>query len=68
VVVDMGEPLFRRVDCLRIAVPDLAAALAFYRDGLGHELIWRSSTAAGLRLPESSAEIVLHTEGLRHGG
>lgn len=59
----MGDPLFRNVDCLRIGVADLAAALAFYRDALGHELIWRTDTAAGLRLPESDAEIVIHTEG-----
>jgi lactoylglutathione lyase len=52
----------RKVDCIRLYVPDLEAGLAFYRDRLGHELIWRSDTAAGLRLPESDAELVLHTE------
>jgi predicted enzyme related to lactoylglutathione lyase len=54
--------LLRKVDCIRLYVPDLEAGLAFYRDRLGHELIWRSDTAAGLRLPESDAELVLHTE------
>ena len=54
--------LFRKVDCIRLYVPDLEAGLAFYRDRLGHELIWRSATAAGLRLPESEAELVLQTE------
>jgi len=54
--------LIRKIDCIRFAVPDLEAGLAFYRDGLGHELIWRGETAAGLRLPESDAEIVLQTE------
>jgi len=58
----MAEPLFRKVDCLQIPVPDLEAGLAFYRDRLGHRLIWRTATAAGLRLPESDAEIVLQTE------
>jgi hypothetical protein len=48
--VDSGE--FRRSP----------AALAFYLDGLGHELIWRDYSAAGLRLPDSDAELVLHTE------
>jgi catechol 2,3-dioxygenase-like lactoylglutathione lyase family enzyme len=43
-------------------VSDLAAALAFYRDRLGHPLVWRTPSAAGLRLPESDAELVLHTE------
>lgn len=58
----MTGPLLRKVDCVSLPVSDLAAALAFYRDQLGHPLIWRTSTAAGLRLPESEAELVLHTE------
>jgi hypothetical protein len=39
-------PLFRKIDCLSIPVADLDAALAFYSQDLGHELIWRSSKAA----------------------
>ena len=54
--------LIRKVDCIRLYVPDLEAGLAFYRGHLGHELIWRTGTAAGLRLPESEAELVLQTE------
>ncbi len=57
--------LFRKVDCVRLYVPDLEAGLAFYRGRLGHELIWRTKTAAGLRLPESEAELVLQTEDQR---
>jgi lactoylglutathione lyase len=60
--IEMTTPLFRKIDCLSIPVPNLDAALAFYSADLGHELIWRSSTAAGLRLPGSNAELVLHTE------
>ena len=56
------KPLFRKVDCLRLYVPDLETGLAFYRDRLGHELIWRSPTAAGLRMPETDAELVIQTE------
>ncbi|MFN2129718.1 MAG: VOC family protein [Anaerolineae bacterium] len=55
-------PLIRKVDCVRLYVPDLAAGLTFYRDQLGHELIWRAATAAGLRIPDSEAEIVLQIE------
>jgi predicted enzyme related to lactoylglutathione lyase len=54
--------MFRKVDCIQIPVPDLDAALAFYRDRLGHTLTWRIETAAGLRMPETDAEIVLQTE------
>ena len=54
--------LFRKIDCLSLPVADLDEALAFYSDTLGHELIWRTDTAAGLRLPDSNAELVLHTD------
>lgn len=57
--------LIRKVDCVRLYVPDLEAGLSFYRDRLGHELIWHTKTAAGLRLPESEAELVLQTEDQR---
>jgi lactoylglutathione lyase len=56
------RPLFVKIDCLRLPVRDLDQALTFYRDRLGHELIWRTDAAAGLRLPGSNAELVLQTE------
>ncbi len=62
---DAGKPagpLVQKVDCLRLYVPDLATGLAFYRDRLGHQLVWRSETAAGLRMAESDSEIVLQTQ------
>ncbi len=58
----MTEELVRKVDCVSLPVGDLEEALAFYRDKLGHHLIWRSGTAAGLRLPEADTELVVHTE------
>ena len=58
----MATPLFRSIDCLQVPVPDLEAGLAFYRDRLGHELIWRTATQAGLRMPGTGAEIVVQTE------
>ena len=57
--------LLRKVDCVRLYVPDLEVGLAFYRDRLGHELIWRTETAAGLRLSEGEAELVIQTEDQR---
>jgi len=54
--------LFRTVDCVQLPVPDLDAALAFYRDRLGHELVWRSDAAAAVRLPDGDAELVLQLE------
>jgi lactoylglutathione lyase len=64
-MTQVKRPLLRKVDCLRIYVPGLEAGLAFYRDKLGHELIWRTATAAGLRLPETDAELVIQTEDQR---
>ena len=55
-------PLIQKVDCVRLYVPDLDSGLAFYREQLGHELIWRTEQAVGLRMPDTDAEIVLHTE------
>ena len=58
----MPSPLLKKIDCVELHVPDLDAALRFYRDELGHAIVWRSDTAAGLRLPDSDAEILLQTE------
>ncbi|HRF50133.1 MAG TPA: VOC family protein [Anaerolineales bacterium] len=58
----MHSPLFRKVDCVRLGVPDLEAALAFYRDQLGLGLVWRTETEAGLSLSDTDTEIVLQTE------
>ena len=58
----MPDPLLRKVDCLRIPVPDIQSGLAFYRDRLGHALLWRTETSAGLKMPDTDAEIVIQTE------
>ena len=58
-MTDHPGGLLRKVDCVRIPVPDLDRGLAFYRDRLGHELIWRTADAAGLRMPGSDSELVL---------
>ncbi len=49
----------RAVDSVQLPVPDLDEALAFYRDRLGHELLWRTDTAAAVRLPQTTTELVL---------
>jgi catechol 2,3-dioxygenase-like lactoylglutathione lyase family enzyme len=58
--VDMS-PVLRTVDAVTVPVPDLDQGLAFYRDGLGHDVIWRNDEIgqAGLRLPDGETEIVL---------
>jgi predicted enzyme related to lactoylglutathione lyase len=56
-------PVLRMVDAITVPVPDLDRGLEFYRDRLGHELLWRNDELgqAGLRLPESKTELVLST-------
>jgi predicted enzyme related to lactoylglutathione lyase len=56
-------PLLRKIDAVTVPVPDLDAGLAFYRDRLGHQLLWRNDAVgqAGLALPDSDSEIVLAT-------
>jgi catechol 2,3-dioxygenase-like lactoylglutathione lyase family enzyme len=58
-----GDGVLRSVDCVRLPVPDLDAALAFYRDRLGQPLLWRTATAAAVGLPGSPTELVLQAEG-----
>jgi catechol 2,3-dioxygenase-like lactoylglutathione lyase family enzyme len=55
--------VLRGVDAVTVPVPDLDQGLHFYRDQLGQELVWRNDaeSQAGLRLPESPAELVLST-------
>jgi lactoylglutathione lyase len=56
------DGLFRKVDCIRIPVSNLNDGLKFYRDKLGHKLIWRRENIIGLKIPECEAELVIHTE------
>ena len=55
--------VLRGVDAVTVPVPDLDQGLEFYRDQLGHELVWRNDAVGkvGLRLPESQTELVLST-------
>ena len=54
------RPLFRKLDNLLLRVADLDAAVAFYRDRLGHRAVWRSEDAVGFALPDTDAELVGH--------
>jgi len=56
------DSLIKKVDCIRIPVPDLDLALKFYKDSLGHKILWRTNKSIGLKIPESETEIVIHTE------
>lgn len=55
------KPLFRKTDAIVVRVPSLEEGLAFYKDKLGHELVWRNDTMAALRMNDSDTEFVLST-------
>ena len=55
-----SRPLFRKLDNLLLRVADLDAAISFYRDRLGHRVLWRSDEAVGFALPDTDAELVAH--------
>jgi len=55
----MTKTLFSCVDCISLPVPDLEAALEFYRDNLGHKLVWRTDKQAGLAFSDGVTELVL---------
>jgi predicted enzyme related to lactoylglutathione lyase len=59
------QPLLRSVDAVTVPVSDLDAGLSFYRDRLGHSVLWRHSEIgqAGLQLAASDTELVLTTRG-----
>jgi predicted enzyme related to lactoylglutathione lyase len=56
-------PLLAGVDAVTVPVPDLDAGIAFYRDRLGHPLLWRNDELgqAGLGTATPGTEIVLST-------
>jgi predicted enzyme related to lactoylglutathione lyase len=58
----MSKPLLLKVDCVQVPVPSIADGIDFYCGKLGHELNWRSETQAGVRMPNTDAELVLQTE------
>ncbi|GAB2616740.1 VOC family protein [Kribbella endophytica] len=59
----MAGPVLRKIDAVTVPVPDLDRGLAYYRDRLGHPLLWRNDAIgqAGLGMPDSDTEIVLTT-------
>jgi lactoylglutathione lyase len=53
--------MLRKIDCVMLKVDDLEAAAAFYADALGLRRLWSDATSVAMGMPETDAEIVLHT-------
>jgi catechol 2,3-dioxygenase-like lactoylglutathione lyase family enzyme len=54
--------MFRRVDRVILRVANLPAAVSFYKDKLGLELIRSEQRLAIFRLPDDGAELILHID------
>ena len=54
--------MLQQVDRILLRVPQLEAALRFYRDVLGLKIIRQDARLASLKLADSPTELVLHTD------
>jgi predicted enzyme related to lactoylglutathione lyase len=54
--------MLRKIDCVMIYVEDLEAAAGYYVEVFGLRRLWQDDQSMGLGLPETDAEIVLHTD------
>jgi predicted enzyme related to lactoylglutathione lyase len=53
--------MLREIDCVMVRVPDLAGASDFYARVFGLRPLWRDEVSVGMAMPDTPAEIVLHT-------
>jgi lactoylglutathione lyase len=53
--------MLRKIDCVMVRVPDLTVAVEFYTRVFGLQALWRDETSVGMGMPETDAEVVLHT-------
>jgi predicted enzyme related to lactoylglutathione lyase len=53
--------MFKKIDCVMVRVDDVASAEKFYADVFGLKPRWREAGAVGMRMPDTDAEIVLHS-------
>jgi lactoylglutathione lyase len=53
--------VLRKIDCVMVRVDDLGTASRFYGQMLGLRPLWRDEVSVGMGLPETDAEVVLHT-------
>jgi len=54
--------VLRKIDCIMLRAESLDAAVAYYQTVFGLSLLWRNGLQAGLGMPETDAEIVLHAD------
>jgi predicted enzyme related to lactoylglutathione lyase len=59
--------MIRKIDCVMVPVGDLDEAAGFYTRVFGLRRLWQDASSVALGLPETDAEIVLHTMALPPG-
>ena len=58
--------MLRKIDCVMVRVGDLAAAVDFYSQVFGLRRLWQDESSVGMGMPDTDAEVVLHTMNLPH--
>jgi predicted enzyme related to lactoylglutathione lyase len=53
--------MLRKIDCVQVKVNDLDAAAEFYQRAFSLTPLWRDDISLGMGMPETDAEVVLHT-------
>lgn len=53
--------MLRKIDCVMLRVDDLETAARYYANVFGLNRLWSDATSVGMGMPETDAEIVLHT-------
>ena len=53
--------ILRKIDCVLVRVDDLDHGIEFYQSAFGLKPLWRDDGSAGLGMPDTDAEVVLHT-------
>jgi predicted enzyme related to lactoylglutathione lyase len=56
--------MLKKIDCVMVPVGDLEEAAAFYTRVFDLRRLWQDESSVALGMPETDAEIVLHTMAL----
>jgi predicted enzyme related to lactoylglutathione lyase len=53
--------VLKKIDCVMVKVSDLGTAAEFYQRVFGLTPLWSDATSVGMGMPDTDAELVLHT-------
>lgn len=56
------QPLFKKVDCIRLYVSDLQEGVKFYCNNLGLNVIWKTDSSIGLGMADNKTEVIIQNE------